>query len=450
MARHYKQRINDTYRFNIAPNIQVLELGCGTGDLLASLCPRDGIGIDISQEMIRRAREKHPNLRFEVADAHDYLTEERFDFVILSDLIGSLFDVQGVLERSNNHCKSDGRIIINFFSHLWEKPLDWARALALARPTPAQNWLTPEDVKNLLYLTGFEPIRQWTEFIFPLPIPIVEPLFNRYLAKIWPSYALCLANFIVARPQPVPSPVAGREKPSVSIVIAARNEAGNVPHFFNRVPRMGSHTELVIVEGHSTDDTYSMAEKCIRSHPEWDARLYRQSGKGKGDAVRLGFQKARGDILMILDADLTVAPEDLPRFYFALVEGKGEFINGVRLVYPMEGQAMRFMNLIGNKFFSFAFSWLLGQRIKDTLCGTKVLYRKDYEKIAANRNYFGDFDPFGDYDLLFGAAKLGLKIVDLPVRYRDRRYGETNIRRWRHGWLLLKMVAFAARRIKFV
>lgn len=450
MANHYKQRIQATYRFNIAPNIQVLELGCGAGDLLASLNPRDAVGIDISPEMIRRAREKYPNLRFEVADAHDFVTEERFDFVILSDLIGNLFDVQGVLEKTKNHCKSDGRIIMNFFSHLWEKPLEWAGALGLARPTPAQNWLTPEDVINLLYLAGFEPIKQWTEFIFPLPIPIIEPFCNRYLAKIWPSYTLCLANFIVARPLPVPRPAVGIESPSVSIVIAARNEAGNVPYFFTRLPRMGSHSELVIVEGHSSDDTYSTAEKYIRMHPEWDARLYRQSGKGKGDAVRLGFQQARGDILMILDADLTVAPEDLPRFYAALVEGKGEFINGVRLVYPMEGQAMRFMNLIGNKFFSVAFSWLLGQRIKDTLCGTKVLYRKDYEKIAANRNYFGEFDPFGDYDLLFGAAKLGLKIVDLPVRYRDRTYGETNIQRWRHGWLLLKMVAFAARRIKFV
>jgi glycosyltransferase involved in cell wall biosynthesis len=213
---------------------------------------------------------------------------------------------------------------------------------------------------------------------------------------------------------------------------------------------MGRGTELVFVEGHSHDDTHAAIEREIAAHPDRPARLYRQAGRGKGDAVRLGFERARGDVLMILDADLTVPPEDLPRFYAALVSGKGEFINGVRLVYPMEKQAMRFLNLVGNKFFSLAFSWLLGQPVKDTLCGTKVLWHADYRLIEANRAYFGDFDPFGDFDLLFGAARLNLKIVDLPIRYRERSYGTSNIQRWKHGLLLLRMVLFAARRIKFI
>jgi glycosyltransferase involved in cell wall biosynthesis len=213
---------------------------------------------------------------------------------------------------------------------------------------------------------------------------------------------------------------------------------------------MGGGAEIVFVEGHSTDETFETIEAAIRNHPEVNARLYRQQGKGKGDAVRLGFEKAVGEILMILDADLTVAPADLVRFYDAITTGKGEFINGVRLVYPMENEAMRFFNLVGNKFFGWAFSWLLGQPIKDTLCGTKVLWRTDYLRIAQNRSYFGDFDPFGDFDLLFGAAKLNLKIVEIPIRYAARRYGTTNIERWKHGWILLRMVLFAARRIKFV
>ena len=153
---------------------------------------------------------------------------------------------------------------------------------------------------------------------------------------------------------------------------------------------------------------------------------------------------------MILDADLTTPPEELPKFYEAIATNKAEFVNGSRLVYPMEKEAMRFLNLVANKFFSLAFSWLLGQSIKDTLCGTKVLWKRDYEQIAANRAYFGNFDPFGDFDLLFGAAKLNLKILDLPIRYRERTYGTTNIQRWKHGWLLLRMVLFAARRLKFI
>jgi glycosyltransferase involved in cell wall biosynthesis len=213
---------------------------------------------------------------------------------------------------------------------------------------------------------------------------------------------------------------------------------------------MGRGTELVFVEGHSHDNTYETIKEVIDAHPEWRCQLLQQKGVGKGDAVRLGFEKANGDVLMILDADLSVPPEDLPRFYEVLRSGKGEFINGVRLVYPMEKEAMRFMNLVGNKFFSLAFSWLLEQKIKDTLCGTKVLWKKQYNTIVSNRRYFGDFDPFGDFDLLFGAAKLNLKIMEMPIRYRERSYGTTNISRWKHGWLLLKMVLFASRRIKFV
>jgi glycosyltransferase involved in cell wall biosynthesis len=237
---------------------------------------------------------------------------------------------------------------------------------------------------------------------------------------------------------------------SVSVIIPARNEAGNIPHIFEKTPEMGAGTELIFVEGHSTDNTYEVIKSEIEAHPERNSRLYRQEGIGKGDAVRLGFSKAQGEILMILDADLSVPPKDLSRFYNALVSGRGEFINGVRLVYPMEEKAMRYLNLLGNKFFSLAFTWLLGQPIKDTLCGTKAIAKSDYDLIASRRDYFGEFDPFGDFDLLFGAAFHNLKIVEIPIRYRQRIYGETNIDRWRHGWLLLKMTLFAARKIKFV
>jgi glycosyltransferase involved in cell wall biosynthesis len=268
------------------------------------------------------------------------------------------------------------------------------------------------------------------------------------LVRLWGLRHLALANFLMARPlaadAPEPAPL------RVSVVVPARNEAGNVPAIFARTPEMGAGTELILVEGHSSDDTYAALEAAVAANPQRNTKLLRQTGRGKGDAVRAGFAVATGDILMILDADLTVPPEDLPRFYEAIRSNKGEFINGVRLMYPMEERAMRFANLIGNKFFSLAFSWLLGQSIKDTLCGTKVLRRDAYETLAANRAYFGDFDPFGDFDLLFGAAKLGLEIVELPIRYRERTYGETNIQRWRHGWVLLKMCVFAAGRIKFV
>ena len=282
--------------------------------------------------------------------------------------------------------------------------------------------------------------------LWPLNTPLLSRFFNRYVAKIWPFRYLDLVNFIIARPIGRPE----LRKPLVSVIVPVRNEAENIPQIFARTPEMGGGTELIFVEGHSRDDTSSMIQKMIQDHPERQCKFFQQTGVGKGDAVRLGFSEASGDILMILDADTTVPPEDLPRFYKVLLSGKGEFVNGVRLIYPLEKQAMRFLNLLGNKFFSLAFSSLLGQSVKDTLCGTKVLWKSDYRRIAENRSYFGNFDPFGDFDLLFGSARLNLKIVEMPVRYAIRTYGDTNIQRWRHGYLLLRMVIFAALRIKFI
>jgi hypothetical protein len=398
--------------------------------------------------MVRLAAKRNPGLHFLLADAHELPLSYPFDVVILSDLLNDLWDVQVVLEEVRKLCHPRTRILLNVFSRLWEAPLSVGQLLGVVQPRLRQNWLTSTDCENLLRLSDFEVIRRWTEVLCPIGVPLLWRFADKYLGRLWPFRHLALANFLLARPSP--STRDDRINPTVSVVIPARNEEGNIPQIFSRVPEMGGGTELVFVEGHSRDGTYAAIEGEISRNPGRRSLLLRQAGTGKGDAVRLGFEKARGEVLMILDADLTVPPESLPRFYEALRSGKGEFVNGVRLVYPMEREAMRFINLLGNKFFSGAFSWILGQPLKDTLCGTKVLWKRDYERIRDNRAYFGDFDPFGDFDLIFGAAKLGLKIVDLPVRYRDRTYGETNIQRWKHGWLLLRMVAFAAFRIKFV
>lgn len=445
-GKYYHQLLTGIYQQLIPAQSTILELGCGDGALLAALKPSIGVGVDFSQSAITQASDRFPHLHFFYDDAQIVqLDSQTFDYIIISELVNDVWDVQELLNNLQRYCNPKTRIIINFYSHLWNLPLQLARKLKLAKPNLPQNWLTVHDMRNLLDISGFEVLRNWQEVICPIFIPIISAFSNRYLARIWPFNHLALTNFMLARSRLVTL----IHNPSVSVIIAARNESGHIQELIERIPEMGSKTEIIFVEGNSTDDTYAVLEQAILQFPQKNLKLFKQTGKGKGDAVRLGFEKASGDILMILDADITVPPEDLPRFYALMASGQGEFINGVRLVYPMQENAMRFLNLIGNKFFSAAFSWLLGQPIRDTLCGTKVLWKTDYERIAKGRAYFGDFDPFGDFDLLFGAARLNLKIVEVPIRYRSRRYGETNISRWSHGLLLLRMVVFAARRIKF-
>lgn len=445
---YYHQRLIEIYHFLISPSQRIIEIGCGMGDLIAALKPDRGVGIDFSSEMIRRAEKKHPEIEFIECDAQRLDLNEKFDVVILSDIVNDLWDVQEVFQQIQKLCTPQTRIIINLYSQVWELPLKCVQTLQLATPLLPQNWLTVEDITNMLHLAGFEVVRCWPEILWPLNTPIVNTFFNRYLIRIWPFHYLALTNFMIARKRPEKR--WKRKKPIVSVVVPARNEAGNIEEIFARTPEMGGGTELIFVEGNSQDNTYEAIEKAIANHPERRCKLFRQTGVGKGDAVRLGYQNASGEILMILDADMTVPPEDLPRFYDAIYSGEGEFINGVRLVYPMEKQAMRYLNIAGNKFFSLAFSWLLGQPIKDTLCGTKVLSKENYKLLAQNRSYFGEFDPFGDFDLLFGSAKMNMKIVEMPIRYAERKYGDTNISRWRHGWLLLKMTAYAMKKIKFI
>ncbi len=453
-TRYYHRRLQSLYTWLIPPGQRVLALGCGFGDVLAACAPAVGVGVDFSAETLRAARERHPGLRFVHSDAHDIALGETFDYIILSDIINDAHDVQAMFDAVRRHSTPRTRLIVNFHSHLWQLPVRAARGMGLARPQQLQNWLTPDDVRSLLSLSGFEEVRSFTDFLYPTSTPLLADFCNRYLAKIWPFSIGAMTHVVIARPlasRLADSPYLPETRPpKVTVVVPARNETGNIDAIVKDLPEMGRGTEIIFVEGGSTDDTYGAIERAMADNPTRDCRLFKQTGKGKGDAVRLGFAKATGDILMIYDADRTVPASDLPRFYDALVNGSGEFINGCRLIYPMQDEAMRFLNLIGNRFFSVAFRFLLGQPIKDTLCGTKVLRKDDYEKIAANRAYFGDFDPFGDFDLLFGAAKLNHKIVDLPIRYGARTYGQTNISRWRHGVLLLRMVVFAARRLKFV
>jgi SAM-dependent methyltransferase len=440
----YRTILAHYYCLLIPQAASVLEIGCGSGELLARIKARRKVGVDLSRRQVEDARIRCPEGEFHVQAGEELSLEERFDYIIISDTLNFAADVQQILERAHAVSHPGTRLILNIPSALWRPAYALASALGLKPRAPSSNWLGTADVMGLLELADWAPLTTQARILWPAEAAGVGTFFNRWVAPVLPWF--CLTLFVVAR-----SVRSLRTAPmTVSVVVPARNEAGNIEAAVLRTPNMGAGTELIFVEGHSRDNTWDEIQRVAKAYPERRIKILRQSGSGKGDAVRAGFAVAEGDIFMILDADLTVPPEEMPKFYEALVSGRTEFANGSRLVYPMEKAAMQFLNMCANKTFGILFSWMLGQPLKDTLCGTKVLRRADYERIVAGRAYFGDFDPFGDFDLLFGAARLNLKITDVPVRYRDRTYGSTNIHRWKHGWLLLRMVAFAARKIKFV
>lgn len=446
-------------QFLIPEGSRILDLGCGTGALLAELKPSFGVGVDFSANMVDVARTNYPEhefpeLQFRVGDVEQLSAirgelDGPFDFILLPDTLGFLDDCQATLDQLHDLCDEETRIVISYYSHLWEPVLRVGEAVGMKMPQPEVNFLGPADIANILDLSDFDVIKtEWRQLI-PARLLGLGTAINRYIGTLPLIRKLSLRHFIVARSKRK----AQRKNLSTTVLVPCRNERGNIESAVTRLPRFCADIEVLYVEGNSSDGTFEECER-VRDHyakPEngaWDIKVFKQPGKGKGDAVRKGFDEARGDVLMILDADLTMPPEELPKFYEAIATGKGEFINGSRLVYPMEKGAMRFLNYWANRTFAMIFSFLLNQRFTDTLCGTKVLTKADYEKIKAGRSYFGDFDPFGDFDLIFGAAKQNLKIVEIPMRYADRTYGEPQISRFRDGWLLLKMVVFAWRKLK--
>jgi glycosyltransferase involved in cell wall biosynthesis/SAM-dependent methyltransferase len=474
---YYYESLERLYRFLVPRGHRVVELGCGTGELLAAVEPSRGVGVDFSGNMLDLAKAKFSDLdiQFIQADAESYVPEDPCDYVLLSDLLGESSDVWTLFRNIRGYCEPKTRVVASYFNPLWEPVLRFGERFGFKMPQDHQNWLAEEDVRNLFELCGFEVVKSGRRLLFPRHVPLLSGFINGIVANLPLVNRLCLINYAVARPIAAGEfSETGKDRgvsradsglPGVSVIIPCRNEKGNIRNSIQRVPEMGAFTEIIYVDGNSNDGTVEEIESIMDEFGDQrEIRLIHQvppgseDGRGhgrmlklgKGDAVRKGFAAARGDVLMILDADLTVMPEELPRFYEALLSNRAEFVNGTRLVYPMERDAMRTLNRIANKLFALSFSWLLGQRIKDTLCGTKVLLRRDYEEIARGRAYFGEFDPFGDFDLLFGAAKLNLRIMDMPIHYAERVSGDIKIERFRHGLLLIKMCWFAAFKLRFL
>ncbi|GAB4273880.1 MAG: bifunctional class I SAM-dependent methyltransferase/glycosyltransferase family 2 protein [Opitutales bacterium] len=438
------------HRYLIKPGMRVLEWGCGKGELLRAMDPSEGLGIDSNSMAVEdaRAMDNQNKCEYRALDIEKDVLNEKYDHIIINYLLGYLGDIQKSLENIGKSAHSRTRLHITSLNTLWLPIIRLGKKLNLISPQPNNNWLSQSDIIGILELAGWETVHASTEQLFPFDIPVLNWFFNAFLVKLPFLNRLGLTIFITARlPQNLSLEYKGIK---TSVIVPVRNEAGHIAQALERIPKLGDATEVIFVEGNSSDDTWDVLEQMCKNYKgELEVRYMKQPGSGKWDAVSFGFGQATGDILVIQDGDLTAPPEDLPKFHEALVSGKVEFVNGCRLVYPMEDEAMRFLNLLGNKFFAALNTYIIGQYCKDSLCGTKMILKRDYQKLLEFIKPLKDADPFGDFNLLFGSAMMRLKILDLPVRYRKREYGDTNISRFYHGTLLLRMTWLGLRVIKF-
>jgi SAM-dependent methyltransferase len=448
---YYYALLDRLFRFLIEPERKILSVRCGTGNLLATVMPAAAKGIDICAEIVEIAKQRNPSFDFAVAfpdkdEFHQvFEQDEKFDYILFND-IGDTVDVLQALQNLRPLCWRHTRLLVTTYNHLWEPLVTFAEWIGMKVPRIEQNWLSSADIRNLLKLAGFEALETHRIVLLPKYVPLLSNFLNRFCARLPGLNRLCMTQVLVARMLPPPIP---REQLSVSIIIPCKNEKGNVEDAVRRMPRLAGETEIIFCDDRSTDGTPEEVMRVHAHYPDQHIRLEHGPGVCKSKNVWTGFDAAKGDILMILDADLTTMPEELVYFMNIIASGQAEFVNGSRLVYPVPKGAMNGANMLGNKFFSVAFTYLLGQKVKDTLCGTKVLWRSDWERIKPMVGSWGTEDRWGDYELLFGAAKLNLKILDLPVHYQERVYGTTKMTKvFRNGLVMLKMCWYGFLKLK--
>jgi hypothetical protein len=433
---YYYECLKRLLRHLVEPGKRILNVRCQTGFLLDALEPAYGVGVEISAEMVAVAESAHPRFRYYESFLEDFTPSEKFDYVLLCD-VGDVVDVQKTLMQLQPACQAHTRLLIYSYNDLWAPLLELAQLLHLKFPQADQNWLSEQDLIGLLALSGFEWLKTYRAALFPKYVPLLSAFLNRIVAKLPLIGRLCMIEVLVARPVPKPLETS---QISVSVIVPCKDERGNIESAVLRTPDLGRSTEIIFCDDQSTDGTADEVRRMQLLYPDRQIRLVEGPGVCKSKNVWTGFEASSGELLIILDADLTVMPEELPYFVRAITDGTAEFVNGSRLVYPVTRVAMKPINMAGNKVFSWLFSYVIGQKVKDTLCGTKVLWRSDWERIRPMIGTWGTMDRWGDYELLFGAARLNLRILDQPVHYQERVYGTTKmVRIFKNGLTMLRV-----------
>ena len=443
--RYYHQKIAEYLRFIVPEGESLLLIGCEDGRLLDVLAPSRGFGVDCSEEMIALAGKRRPQHRYLAASDYAFELDESFEYIVLNDMTGEVHDLFSLLQRIAGLCTRTSRVVIVQHNYLWRPVLRLAARLRLKRPEARQNWLSVGDLRVFLDGVGFETIDVRSKLFCPKRLLGLGSAANWVAGLVPFVHRLAGTEILIARLE------AHRPDPSTrsaSIVLTTRDERENIEPMVKAIPDVGRETEIIFVEGHSTDGTPEEIERVIKGYPEKRIRLLRQTGVGQGDAIRTGFAAATGDVIILLEADQTSPPEDVLKAFEIVASGRSDYVNGSRFIYPRARGSMPVRNAVGNILFAVWFTWFLGQRTSDVLCGLKAIDRRQFARLLGNWEFLGVFDPFGDFELLFGAARLGLKISEVPTRYTARAYGTPKSRFVKHGMMLARMARRATLEFK--
>lgn len=443
--RFYHQRKREYLRFIIPPGESVLVLGCEDGELLAALQPSRGVGIDASSAYRNLASARFPQHEYRASLGAISPAHESFEYVVLDDVAGESDDLFSLLQGIARLCTPTSRLVIVQHNYLWGPVFRMAEWLGLKRRDQKQNWLSMGDLRVFLDGAGFETINVTPKLFCPMRLLGLGPAINWVAGLVPFVHRLASTEILIARKvshEPHP------QNKTASIILTVRDERGNIEPMVRQIPDVGAGTEILFVEGHSTDGTRAEIERVASRYPEKNVRLLVQDGIGQGDAIYKGFSEASGDVIILLEADRTSPPQDVLKAFDIVAGGRADYVNGSRFIYPRDKGAMPLRKVIGNWMFAIWFTWFLGQRTSDVLCGLKAIDRRQFQRLRKNWGSLGLFDPFGDFELIFGAARLGLKICEVPTRYTVRQYGEPKSRFWKHGFMLTRMASRATRVFK--
>lgn len=434
---YFHNALKNIFKEFVTEDASVLQIGYGLGDVLAGLFPNKAVSFDEDKNLAELSRRRYSNFKFIVGNLNEIDLKGKFDYIIMPNSVEHFTDIQTVLEKVRTNLADEGRLIMTLTNPKWQYVYDLLEKWGLKRPEEPKNWLKMRNLENIAELAGFEVSDSGFRLLIPTHIPILSNFINYRIKGKNTIASLAVEQFIVVKK----SLEKKNKNYSCTVLIPCYNEEGNIAEAIARTPNFCKNLEILIVDDGSRDKTATIVRKVMKKDKRVKLISYKPN-QGKGHAVRTGFDNAKGEIIMILDADMTVPPEELGRFYNVLASGQALFANGTRLIYPMEDQAMRSFNLLGNVGFSYAFSYILGQRVTDTLCGTKALFKKDYKKIKMTG------EGWGDFDLLFGASENNLKIKEVPVHYKKRVAGESKMKGLKHGFVMLKMVGKGFVRLK--